>query len=176
MVQSFRFAAIDYLLKPVRIHEFREAIDRAARSPLRHQVDDKDQATPKKNAGAQKEQLLVVSELDGFSVARTEEIMYCEAAGGYTVFYFVDGRNISSSRRLGEYEPLLAEMGFLRIHKSFIVNLSMIRKYVKGRGGEVTMMKGQQLPVSRERKQALLDYFAADSGSTRLDNGPSNVS
>jgi two-component system, LytTR family, response regulator len=166
-LQSFRFAAIDYLLKPVRIKELRQTIERASTWAKPQIKTGQEFATIKKkvDSSSTKGQVVLVSELDGFSVVRWEEIVYCEAAKNYTVFSFMDGRKIIASRPLGEYETLLAEFGFMRIHKSFIVNLAKVSRYIKGRGGEVTMVDRSILPVARERKQDFLDYFEARFGT-----------
>jgi two-component system, LytTR family, response regulator len=166
-LQSFRFAALDYLLKPVRIQELQEAIQRVG-------VREKSQIKTGKEFGEIKKridalgstgQLVLVSELDGFSIARYDDILYCEAAKNYTVFVFLGGRKIIASRTIKEYEELLAEYGFMRIHKSYIINLTKVARYVKGRGGEIELMDGSIMPVSRERKQEFLDHFEARFGS-----------
>ena len=109
-------------------------------------------------------QMVLVSEVDGFSIARADDINYCEAAKNYTIFRFQGNRKIIASRTLGEYDILLKDFGFMRIHKSFTVNLAKVARYVKGRGGEIEMLDGTILPVSRERKQDFIDHFEAQFG------------
>lgn len=166
-LQSFRFAAIDYLLKPVRIQELQEAIQRVASRERPQLTTGKAFQEIKKKIDAQDSsgQMVLVSELDGFSIARYDEILYCEAAKNYTVFVFQGDRKIVASRTIRDYEELLAEYGFMRVHKSFIINLTKVARYVKGRGGEIELIDGTIVPVSRERKQEFLEHFEARFGN-----------
>jgi two-component system LytT family response regulator len=166
-LQSFRFAAIDYLLKPVRIQDLQEAIQRVGIREKSQITSGKEFTEIKKRIDAHGSagQVVLVSELDGFSIARYDEILYCEAAKNYTIFVFQGGRKIIASRTIGEYGDLLADFGFMRIHKSFIINLTKVARYVKGRGGEIELIDGTVLPVSRDRKQDFLEHFEARFGS-----------
>lgn len=166
-LQSFRFAAIDYLLKPVRIQELKQALERVEKwsKPQVKTGQEFVKIKKKIDSNAAQGQVVLVSEIDGFSIIRWEEIVYCEAAKNYTVFSFMGDRKVTASRPIGEYEELLQEYGFMRIHKSFIVNLARVVRYIKGRGGEVEMADKMLLPVARERKQALLEYFEKRFGT-----------
>ncbi|MEY3444177.1 MAG: hypothetical protein RLZZ519_2458 [Bacteroidota bacterium] len=166
-LKSFRFAALDYLLKPVRIDELRQAIERAStgRKPQIKSGDEFLKVRKRVESSTSKSQAVLVSEADGFSVVRWEEIVYCEAAKNYTIFYFEDGRKIVAARTLGEYESLLGDHGFMRTHKSFLINLSKVSRYINGRGGQVAMTDKTLLPVARERKQDFLEYFEARFGN-----------
>lgn len=162
-LQSFRFAALDYLLKPIRIEELREAVARAS-TGIKPQIKTGQEflkVRKKIDSNGSKSQAVLISEADGFSVVRWEEIVYCEAAKNYTIFYFEDGKKIVASRTLGEYEALLSGFGFMRIHKSFLANLAKIVRYINGRGGQIVMVNKAILPVARERKLDLLEFFEA---------------
>lgn len=166
-LDSFRYAAVDYLLKPVRTKDLAVCLMRAeywTKSQFRNGEEFR-QARRRIDAETSKGKVVLISELDGFSIVRRDEIVYCEAAKNYTIFFFIDGRRIVASRSIGEYESLLSLHGFLRIHKSFIVNLSKVLKYIKGRGGEVEMANGSILAVARDRKQELMEYYIERFGS-----------
>ncbi len=164
-LQSFRFAAIDYLLKPVRIQELQEAIARVAERGKSTITTGKDFKAIKQkiDASGTEGPMVLITEVDGFTIVRYNEILYLEAAKNYTVFVF-EGRKVIASRSMGEYEELLAEFGFMRIHKSYIVNLFKVERYVKGRGGEVELCDGTAIPIARERKQVFLEHFEARFG------------
>ena len=86
--------------------------------------------------------------------------MYCESNGNYTTFYLTDNiKPILVSRQLGEYEKLLPETEFTRIHDKYIINLSYIKEYIKGSGGEVVLENGKELPVASRRKEDFLARF-----------------
>ena len=85
--------------------------------------------------------------------------MYCESNGNYTSFFLNDGKNILVSRQLGEYEKLLPDSDFTRIHDKYIINLSYIKEYIKGSGGDVILENGKELPVASRRKDDFLSRF-----------------
>lgn len=165
-LHSFRYAAIDYLLKPVRIQELRESIHRASTWSKPLAKSGQEFASLKSTVekiDTHSDQVILISDHEGFTIIKREEIIYCEASKNYTVFYFNDSQKVAT-RSLGEFEELLAAHGFLRIHKSFLVNLNKVSKYLKGRGGEVEMVNQKVLPVSRDKKVTFLEYFEAKFG------------
>ena len=85
----------------------------------------------------------------GFTVLKLEEIVYCEARGSYTFFRLVDNKSILISRPLSDYEKLLTDGSFSRVHKSFLVNLMHIKEYNRSNGGRVIMTNGTEVEVSR---------------------------
>ena len=86
--------------------------------------------------------------------------MYCESSGNYTNFFVTNAdKPILVSRQLGEYEKLLPENEFTRIHDKYIINLSFIKEYIKGNGGDVVLENGKELPVAARRKDDFLSRF-----------------
>lgn len=154
---SFRFNAADYLLKPVRIKDLRVAIDKAKENIK--VLEPGEQALLRQITLDQTRLQLVIPELDGFSVISLGEIICCESSRNYTEFHATGDRKIMASRTIKDFEDLLLPNGFLRIHKSHVINLAHLRKYVKGRGGEISMSNGMVLPVARDRKDTLIDTF-----------------
>ena len=84
------------------------------------------------------------------------DIIYCEAENTYTSIHFKDGKKILASRPLMDYEMMLQDTLFFRIHKSFLINMKHIKEYQKGEGGFVTMTNGKQLEVSRRKKESFV--------------------
>ena len=159
MLQAFRFSAVDYLLKPVEDNLLKEAVKRAAlrieekttggqMEALLHNLRNKD--------GNQKMKICIPS-LKGFQVVKLSEIIYCEASSNYTVFHFTNRPDIIASKPIHEYEQLLEDCGFVRIHKSFVINLEHIKEYVRGEGGVVILSNGQDLEVSRRKKELFMN-------------------
>ena len=89
------------------------------------------------------------------------DIVRCEAQRGYTYIYLKSGQKIVSSRNIKEFEDMLPEHLFFRIHNSHLVNLNFISKYLKGRGGNIEMADGTVLEVATRRKDELLARFGA---------------
>ena len=90
------------------------------------------------------------------------DIIYCESSGPYTRFIFKQAAVIVTSKHLKEYEDLLSGYEFFRIHKSYLVNLQEIKKYIRGDGGHIIMSDGAALNVSKQRKE---DFLRIYSGS-----------
>lgn len=102
---------------------------------------------------------VVLPIINGFEVVLAEEIVYCKAEENFTRFRLNSGREVMICRALKYYQDILEPLGFLRIHKSYVINLHHVRKYQKGRGGDVTLIDGTELPVSPSQKDALMQHF-----------------
>jgi len=88
------------------------------------------------------------------------DIIYCESSGPYTKFIFKQADKIMTSKHLKEYEDLLSGYDFFRIHKSYLVNLQEIKKYIRGEGGQLIMSDGATLNVSKQRKESFLQIYS----------------
>jgi two-component system LytT family response regulator len=99
---------------------------------------------------------LCIHSLKGFQVVDLREVLFCEASGSYTNFHFADKHVICTAKTILEYEELLKDAGFVRLHKSFLVNLLHIKEYVRGEGGSVILSDGKELEVSRRKKDMFL--------------------
>ncbi|MCF3110836.1 LytTR family DNA-binding domain-containing protein [Niabella sp. CC-SYL272] len=158
MMQAFRFSAVDYLLKPVEDELLAEAVQRASK-----RITDKSEGM-QLNAflhnlqqnGAVKKMKLCVPSLRGVKVIEIPDIIYCEASSNYTNFYLANGSTLCSSKPIFEYETLLEDSSFVRVHKSFLVNLEHIKEYIRGEGGSVLMSNGHEVEVSRRKKEVFI--------------------
>lgn len=161
-VKAFDFAAFGYLLKPVKSAELRKVIERLEKQ-ARRQREGSDQRLKVliENYGDETGRLkrLVISNMDGFRVVDMVDIVRLEASSNYTTFTLTRDRKLMVSRTLGEYEELLHEHGFYRIHQSHIVNLRHVEACLKTDGGQVQMTDGTLLPISRSRKAGFLKRF-----------------
>lgn len=91
----------------------------------------------------------------GFTIVKLEEIVYCEAHRSYTAFHFVNTRPILISKPLFDYDELLANI-FLRVHKSFLINIMHVKQYLRGEGGTVIMSNNVKIEISRRKKEQFL--------------------
>lgn len=158
MAQAFHFSAVDYILKPVDDELLAEAVKRAVK-----RIEEKNSGQPietflhnlgHKN-GSQKMKLCIPS-LKGFQVVGIQDIIYCEASGNYTNFHFTSHAFICASKPIHDYEELLSDCNFVRIHKSFLVNLEHIKEYIRGEGGSVILSNAHEIEVSRRKKDLLM--------------------
>lgn len=161
-IKAFEFAAFGYLLKPVKATDLRAVIERLDRH-LRKLREGADQRVKVliDNHGDESGKIkrLVISNMEGFKVVDIAEIIRLEAASNYTTFTLTRDRRVVVSKTLGEYEELLNDHGFFRIHQSHIVNLRHVESYHKTDGGQVQMSDGTLLTLSRHRKAAFMKRF-----------------
>jgi two-component system, LytTR family, response regulator len=160
-IQAIRYSAIDYLLKPVDAKELTDAVDRvkikiAASQPapqlqtFLHNVN---------TMHAQREMQLCVPGIKGFQVIKVKDIIYCEAENTYTGIYLQNNQKLLASRPLIDYETLLQDSLFVRIHKSYLINMQHLKEYQKGEGGSVIMSNGKELEVSRRKKESFVHFL-----------------
>lgn len=153
-IQAIKFAALDYLLKPIDIAELKEAIKR-----VEEKMAGADSA---KNFEIFLENLregskkIALPTANGISFIDTQDIIRCEASGNYTCFYLKSQEKILVSRTLKEFEDMLVQHDFYRIHNSHLVNLNHVLKYVKLGGDMVVMSDGSQIEISRRKKDGFL--------------------
>lgn len=155
-VRAIKFAALDYLLKPIDIEELKTAVRRAAQQPafgaeqlqLARQLHSLPADVPPKR--------IAISGQEGVDLVEIGHIVHCDSQGSYTEVFLENGPKMVVSKNLREMEQLLEGQGFFRIHHSHLVQLRHVRRYVRGSGGEVLMSDGGRLPVARSRKDEFL--------------------
>ncbi|MES2773085.1 MAG: LytTR family DNA-binding domain-containing protein [Bacteroidota bacterium] len=158
VLQAIRFAAVDYLQKPIDGNLLITAVSNAAKriqQKTKSQQIDTFLYNLKQQAGQQPMQLCIPS-IKGFQIVEISDIIYCEGENTYTNIHFKDGKKIMASRTLMDYELMLVDSFFFRTHKSFLINLKHIKEYQKGEGGAVLMSNGDVLEVSRRKKEMFI--------------------
>lgn len=155
-LRAIKLSALDYLLKPLGVEELQTVIARAREKRSAIRLHERLHLIEQRLSDGRTERIALPS-MEGFEVVELETVVRCEADSNYTRFFRTDGAPIFVARTLSEYDGLLRESGFVRIHQSHLVNLIHVRRYMKGRGGNVEMGDGSVLPVSRERKKVLLE-------------------
>lgn len=160
-VTAIKFSALDYLLKPINIEEVREAVSKAKKriegkhtqNSLEHLINNLRHPRDKTNK-------IPISVVNGFQFVPVNTIVYCEADDDYTYIHLTDNQKLTVSKNIKEFEDILANYDFFRIHHSYLVNRDYIKKYVKGEGGTILTEQGNELPVSRRRKQEFLEWLS----------------
>jgi two-component system LytT family response regulator len=154
-IDAIRHSALDYLLKPVAYPEMEAAL---AKFMKRFQAGRTDERKMPEEKPVFKKLPLPTS--DGFVFVNIDEIIHAEADRAYAVFSMKGGNKIMVSKPLGEFEARLIKHNFFRVHKSHIINLHEVTKYVRGEGGYVVMSNDGIVPVSRLRKDDFLKIIA----------------
>ncbi len=152
-IPAIKFAALDYLLKPIDIDELVGAVAKAEVKVIskqsNHQLEfllnhlKKDVTVPVKIALPQQKEIRYVV---------VDTILRCEAANTYTFFYLINGDKILVSKALKEYSDILQQYGFIRTHQSHLVNGRFVKSWIKEDGGSLLLDNGDQIPISKINK------------------------
>lgn len=160
-LKAIKANALDYLLKPIDIDELKAAVDKAEKY-----------ISLNKNNNHQKESLqnLATNLTDrteirkislpngqGYSLVNVDDIIHIAADSNYSIFYLQNNDKITVSKVLKEYEEILPDNQFIRIHKSSIVNLNYVKEYNSKNGLEVILKNGEKIAVSRRRASDFSD-------------------
>jgi two-component system LytT family response regulator len=158
ILQALQYSAADYLLKPVDEDRLIEAVQRVEQRMKEGKKEERDDVLMHNlgNAGKPAEMRLVLPTLKGFLILKLEEIIYCEAERSYTIFHLEKSKTVTVSKPLLDYDSLLQDTSFFRVHKSFLINLHHVREYQRGEGGVVIMSDGAEIEVSRRKKDIFL--------------------
>ncbi len=156
-VKAIRFSALDYLLKPIDTDELTQAI---VRFKAKHLSESRQQQIDTlfnnlRNITHPYNRISVAT-TEGVIFINTQDILYCEATGSYTTLFLKNSDRLVTSRALKDFEELLQEHSFFRIHHSYLINLNEIKRYLKGEGGTVLMSSGAEIPVSKRKKEEFL--------------------
>ena len=157
-IRAFKYSAFDYIVKPINIQELAKAIsripkikrvkDKAAVHELKANLFPGSENGPK---------TIALPEMNGFAIIPVYKIIRCEGLRNYTRIIFKEEAEKIVPRTLLEFENLLTPLGFIRIHRSHLVNLANVVRYIKTQGGTVELKSGELLKVSPKYKDELLN-------------------
>ncbi|MEO6540376.1 MAG: LytTR family DNA-binding domain-containing protein [Ferruginibacter sp.] len=155
-IKAIKYAAFDYLLKPIDIEELKSAVARAESSE--NEETKKQIEMLQQNIQHPKKQLnkLAIPTLEGLLFFDINDIIHLEANSNYTIIHFSGKPKITASKTLKEFEEILPETIFFRTHHSHLINLNYIKRYIKGDGGQIEMQNGTYVDVSRRKKEEFL--------------------
>jgi two-component system LytT family response regulator len=153
-IKAIRFAAFDYLLKPVDIEELKAAVGKISQNGLETNNGRRLEALAYNLQTALNK--IAISTLEGLLFFDLDDIIHIEAQSNYTVFSFSNRPRLTVSKTLKEFEELLPTEQFFRPHHSHIINLQYIKKYMKGDGGQIELQNGELVDVSRKKKEEFL--------------------
>jgi two-component system, LytTR family, response regulator len=155
--KAFRISAVDYLLKPIDATDLQDAVRKAEkRIDQQHgNVNIENLLHNFKQPATQ--QKIALPNKDGFEFAEVNQIIYCQAEGSYTKVFLAGKKHILVSRSLGDIEELLPSALFMRVHHSTVVNINFVTHFVRSDGGYVKMQTGEQLPVSKSKKETVMN-------------------
>ncbi|AXT56698.1 two component transcriptional regulator, LytTR family [Aquimarina amphilecti] len=157
-IRAFKFAAIDYVLKPYSNEELAQAISKA-----------KEQIQPNKerlnilkdtlSAPEQKPDKISLHTLDKIIIVSLDDIVRCESDSNNTIFYLQDGQKVFVTKTLKYFADMLKNYQFLRVHQSHLINLQCISAFIKADGGYLMLKNGENVPVSVRKKVEVMEIL-----------------
>ena len=156
-ITAIKFSAVDYLLKPVEKQDLESTLERIEKHKSDSELKKKIDLLLNNVNRIDK---IALPSLSGIEFVKLSDIVRCESDNNYTNFFLLDGGKIVVSKTLKEFEDMLESKGFFRTHKSHIINLNYLKKYIKGEGGSVIMEDGSEVLVSRRRKEDFMNVLA----------------
>jgi two-component system LytT family response regulator len=160
-IQAMKFSAVDYLLKPINIQELQAAVIRAQK---RHQLKMQNNQLENlinliRSQQNKEEHRIGLTTMKETRFVKTSQVIRCESSNNYSTFYLDGGESILVCKPIYEYEELLSEYGFIRCHQSHIINKSFVKSWVKEYGGYLLLHNGTEIPVSRNKKEAVKEFL-----------------
>ncbi|MCK4662165.1 MAG: response regulator transcription factor [Bacteroidales bacterium] len=160
-IKAFKVCAIDYILKPINIVELVNSVNKVVQLYEKQIVrDDKYELLLKNLKFIQKKRIALPTG-DGTEFIDAENIIKIEAEGSYSKVYFVDRKAILVSKNLKEIETIIDDISFFRPHKSYIINLSHVKKYNLQIGGEIELIDGTKVIISRRKRDDFIKIVTA---------------
>ncbi|MBI2269975.1 MAG: response regulator transcription factor [Bacteroidetes bacterium] len=159
-VKAFKFSALDYLLKPIDPVDLQNAVSKVKsfieKSNSFEHLDLLLENIRKKVDNFKR---IALSTSTGIHLFDVNDVIRCESQDNYTNFFIKGHKPILISKTLKEYEELLSQHGFERIHQSHLINLSYLKSYIKSEGGYVVMSDGTNLPVAQRKRDRLQELL-----------------
>jgi two-component system LytT family response regulator len=165
-IKAIKFAAFDYLLKPVDTDDLRAALDRFAQKNAQS-IEERVRlllaqyqpaaSSPTHVSGSGR---IALSTAEGMIMIKPEALVRCQSISNYTKVFLSDGHHHVVSKTLKEVEETLPGTDFYRVHHSHLINLNHIRQYVKHDGGYLIMSDGETITIARNRKDGFMQLFA----------------
>ena len=161
-IQAVKFAALDYLLKPIDIDELNKAIDKARKAiqlskknerlgHLLEYLKDENQASPR----------IALPMFGETRYVNVKDIVRCEADNTYTRFFLANGELVLVSKTLKEYADMLARYNFLRTHQTHLVNTTYIKSWIREDGGSLLLNDNTKIPISKINRIKVKEMLAA---------------
>jgi two-component system LytT family response regulator len=149
-MKAFEYSALHYLIKPIIPEDVIGAVNRYLEASKEEDVNLK--ISKIKDALIHEEPKLIIPSTEGLDIVKINDIVRCEASDVYTFFFLKNGKKLVASKSLNNYEKLLADINFVRIHSKHLINMRYIVQYVKGKGGYVILDNGDEAEVSVRKK------------------------
>lgn len=156
-ITAFKYSAFDYIVKPVLIENVRSTINRINDIPVLREKQRVEVLKRNLSPELDADQTIALPDINGFTIVNVSEIVRCEGERNYSKVFFTNGSSVLVSRTLLDFDNMLVPLGFFRIHRSHLINLKNVNRYLKTDGGMVEMKDKTQLPISPKFKDEFLN-------------------
>jgi len=160
-IKAFRFSALDYILKPIDPTDLISAVEKASEANSVNNINEQFKTLKDNfyNETNSQEKRIVLKTTENIYIISIKDVIRCQSEKNYTYFYFKNRERIIVSKTLKDFDEILTDYGFMRIHRSNLINLSYIDRFEKSEGGFLIMKDGSRVDVSHRKKEALLNYI-----------------
>jgi len=159
-IKAIEYSAIGYLMKPISKDRLTEAVEKVnARKANQVTLDSSIELLLSNLKTDSVPQRIAIPDSKGLSFVNIDDIVRCQSAGNYCILHLVEGRTVTSTKTLKEFEELLSEYNFFRIHQSHLINLNNVNHYTKGREGQVELSDGSKVDIARSKKAEFMAKF-----------------
>lgn len=158
-IKAIKFHALDYLLKPIDIDELRNAVNNVKEAARSKQNTEQKYSGLIHTRKLEHSGKLALPIKDGIIYLSISEIIRVESDGAYSIFYTDNGKKHLSSKNLGEYEEILPTLGFFRVHRSHMINVKKVKKFIRSDGNFIEMEDGSMVEIARRKKDEFLQLM-----------------
>lgn len=159
-ITAVKAGATDYLLKPLMLSELQSAVKKVVEHYDKKGGANTAHGTSKSDTD---KNLVLINHSKGFTLVDFKDIVWLEASDNYTNLFLNGQKKIVASKTLKEFEAILPETDFFRIHRSALINVNYVKEYSNNEGGEVILSEGTHVQVSKARIQEFSDFIKTKS-------------
>lgn len=160
-LKAFKFSAVDYLIKPVVESELIDALGRLSKSLSKQSMDLMMAALQLNTDQTKKRKQLILRDAEAVYATDVKDIIRCQSSDNYTTFYFQGKPSLMVTKPLKDFEELLDEMGFFRVHQSHLINLDYLEKFQRKEGGFAILKDGTEIPVASRKRELLISKLSS---------------
>jgi len=158
-IKAIKLAALDYLVKPVNLEELKETLVRFRNRPQNQELKRQQHQLLKAAIQTDHQQKIALPNNEGMMFVEVQDIIRCESDKSYTQVFLKNGKQAWISKNLGEYAKLLEDFGFVRVHRSHLINTKYIQQLTRGKAPILVMNDGSKIPVALAKKDELMNYI-----------------
>lgn len=158
-IRAFQLSAVDYLLKPIQVDQLESAVSKLNKKGVRFNIQKN--LALKENLTSGSPGKIIVPHSEGYSFLSVPDILFVKASGAYSEFILANGKKLLVGKNLKDFEDMLESRGFFRPHRSYLINLHHVKEFVRKEGGYVVMTNGEELVVSNNRREDLLNAISS---------------